>query len=405
MDLQSGYPYSLVRYGLPYQYPKLGKDVRTDVVIIGGGISGALSAYALTNAGISCAVVDARSIGLGSTSASTSLLQYEVDTPLVQLIPKVGVHVAESAYRLGAATIDELADICRDVKCAQFARKDSLYLASYKKDEEMIRKEYAARKALGLKVELWEADDISAYMGFDAPAGIYSHTAAQTDAYMLTHALHQYNLRQGVEVYDRTKIESVDCGKRRVKVYTAEGYTLSSKYLILATGYEATQYIREPVLQLHSTYAMVSEHMSAGDFWHRNCLIWETKEPYLYLRTTLDNRLLIGGRDEPFYNPARRDRLIVSKCRQLRADFHRKFPHLPFEPEFRWTGTFGVTTDGLPYIGRYHGMAHTFFALGFGGNGITFSQMAANIIRDLVLGKRNEYADMFGFGRGGHIKS
>ncbi|ASZ11742.1 FAD-binding oxidoreductase [Chitinophaga pendula] len=404
MDLQSGYPFSLVRYGLPYQYPKLGRDVRTDVVIIGGGISGALSAYALTNAGISCVVVDARTIGLGSTSASTSLLQYEVDTPLVELIPKVGVRIAEAAYTLGAATIAELADICRDVNCAQYERKESLYLASYKKDVAMIRAEYAARKALGLKVELWEAEDVAAYMGFESPAGIYSHTAAQTDAYMLTHALHQYNLRQGVEVYDRTQVTGVEC-KRRVKVHTAEGYTLSSKYLIVATGYEAMQYIQEPVLRLHSTYAMVSEHMSQGDFWHRNCLIWETKEPYQYLRTTSDNRLLIGGRDEPFYNPARRDRLLVSKCRQLRADFHQKFPHLPFEPEFRWTGTFGVTEDGLPYIGSYRRMPHTFFALGFGGNGITFSQMAANIIRDLILGKRNKYADMFGFERGRRIRS
>src|ERR1051326_6104650 len=85
MDLVGGYPYWLIKSGIPYEYPKLLQNVRCDAVIIGGGISGALTAYSLTRAGIECIVVDARSIGLGSTCASTSLLQYELDIPLHQL--------------------------------------------------------------------------------------------------------------------------------------------------------------------------------------------------------------------------------------------------------------------------------------------------------------------------------
>ena len=82
MNLITGYPYWLINSGLPTNYPKLEKSLKTDIVIIGGGISGALTAYYLTNAGLNCVVVDSRTIGLGSTCASTALLQYELDTPL-----------------------------------------------------------------------------------------------------------------------------------------------------------------------------------------------------------------------------------------------------------------------------------------------------------------------------------
>ncbi len=82
MHLTGGSPFYLIKDGLQTAYPKLLQNTETNTVIIGGGISGALSAYYLTNAGIDCILVDGRTIGLGSTCASTSLLQYELDMPL-----------------------------------------------------------------------------------------------------------------------------------------------------------------------------------------------------------------------------------------------------------------------------------------------------------------------------------
>src|SRR5690349_20991031 len=100
MNLSSGLPYFLVKRGLPFDYPQLEESINTDVVIIGGGISGALMAYHLINAGVECVVVDGRTIGLGSTSASTSLLQYEIDVPLVELEKKIGKTDAQRAFQL-----------------------------------------------------------------------------------------------------------------------------------------------------------------------------------------------------------------------------------------------------------------------------------------------------------------
>ncbi|HRN99280.1 MAG TPA: FAD-dependent oxidoreductase, partial [Flavobacterium sp.] len=90
MDLRAGFPLWLVRDGLPFSFPKLNKDLETDVLIIGGGITGALVRHHMAEAGIATVTVDARTIGLGSTCASTSLLQYEIDTPLWKLRELVG---------------------------------------------------------------------------------------------------------------------------------------------------------------------------------------------------------------------------------------------------------------------------------------------------------------------------
>ena len=156
MDLHSGYPYSLIRYGLPYNYPRLNKDIHTDVIIMGGDLSGALSAYHLAEAGIETIVVDARTIGLGSTGASTSLLQYEIDVPLSRLTEKIGERNAAAAYTLSYEAVAALQQICKKIKVPYFDRRGSLYLASYKKDLELIREEYKARKALGFDVQYWD---------------------------------------------------------------------------------------------------------------------------------------------------------------------------------------------------------------------------------------------------------
>ena len=100
MNLKAGYPFSLIKNGLVFNYPKLEKDIQTEVLIMGGGISGALVAYHLMQKNIPCVIVDARSIGLGSTCASTSLLQYEIDTPLYKLSKLIGEKSAVRSYWL-----------------------------------------------------------------------------------------------------------------------------------------------------------------------------------------------------------------------------------------------------------------------------------------------------------------
>lgn len=399
MNLKSGMPFWLIKDGLPFTFPKLDKDIETDVVIIGAGISGALVRYYLLNAGIQCTMIDARTIGLGSTSASTSLLQYEIDTPLHKLIEMIGKEPAERAYQLCDYAIDELEKIAKKVKAEEFERKKSLYYAAYKKDIPMLEKEFEARKQAGFDVKLLNEKQIYSQYGFKAPLAILSNHGAQTNAYALTHRLLQFKTGKELNIYDRSPIVDIKTKKDGAVLKTETGFTIKAKKVIYATGYEIVEFIDKKIVDLKSTYAVVSEQYNEKNFWKDEVLIWNTADPYLYIRTTPDGRVLVGGRDEDFHDPDKRNKLINKKNKQLTKDVNTIFPHLHFKPEFSWTGTFGSTKDGLPFIGTYDKLPNSYFALGFGGNGITFSLIAAEIITDLILGKKNKDAPIFSFDR------
>ena len=129
--------------------------------------------------------------------------------------------------------------------------------------------------------------------------------------------------------------------------------------------------------------------------------MWETARPYFYLRTTADRRIVFGGLDDPFATPSRRDKKLPAKARALARLFARLFPSLAFEADYAWTGTFADTSDGLPCIGPTRPNSRVLYALGYGGNGITFSQIAAKIIRDKCLGRQNRDATIFAFDSNG----
>jgi glycine/D-amino acid oxidase-like deaminating enzyme len=220
MNLKAGLPYWLIKDGLPYDYPRLDKNIVTDVIVMGGGISGAITAYYLLKAGINCVVADSRSIGLGSTCASTSLLQYEIDVPLIHLKDKIGLANAVDAYKLCGNSIGKLSDIAKEVSFHDFTFKKSLYYAADKKDVSFLMNEYQIRRENNFGVEFLEKDNIEKQFQFKAPGGILSGLAAVTNAYGLTHAIHQYNLEKGGQVYQRTHIKHIDHKKDVVELIT-----------------------------------------------------------------------------------------------------------------------------------------------------------------------------------------
>lgn len=399
MDLVDGYPFWLMKDGLPNSFPKLSTNIDTEVVIIGAGISGALVRYYLVNAGIKCVTVDSRTIGLGSSCASTSLLQYEIDTPLCELKELVGLKNAEKSYQLCNYAIEELGKICKELNYDEFEFKKSFYYAAYKKDIPFLKREFEARKKAGFDVSYLDEKQIKSQFGIISAGAILSNHGAQTNAYGLSNCLLQYKNSKDFEIFDRTKITSIKHEKNGVTLKTEDGFSLKAKKLIYATGYEVVHFIDKDIVDLKATYAVISEQYEKKNFWKEDVLMWNTANPYLYLRTTPDGRILIGGRDEDFYNPKKREKLLAKKTKQLVEDFNKLFPDIEFKPEFSWTGTFGATKDGLPYIGEYKKLPNSYFALGFGGNGITFSLIAAEIIRDLLLGKENENAEIFAFDR------
>ncbi|HET6543963.1 MAG TPA: FAD-dependent oxidoreductase, partial [Chryseolinea sp.] len=94
MKLRSSEAYWLLKNGIINSYPSLRENLTCDVLIIGGGITGSLIAFQLSGEGYKVVLIDKRDVSLGSTCATTALLQYEIDEPLYRLINKVGEQAA-----------------------------------------------------------------------------------------------------------------------------------------------------------------------------------------------------------------------------------------------------------------------------------------------------------------------
>jgi glycine/D-amino acid oxidase-like deaminating enzyme len=386
LDLVSGAPYWPLAAGLLGVYPPLTGNAECEVAVVGAGITGALVADALAEAGIDVIVVDRRDVARGSTAASTALVSWELDVELGALIDLIGEQDAVRAYRASLGAVGTLERLIRKLPddCG-FTRRPSLYLASRRGDVRRLQREAEVRARHGLPSEYWDRKRLAASYSFRAQGAIRSGGSAEVDPYRLTHALLARAAGRGARIFDRTEIMREDFARGAVTLKTGRDSVIRARRVVMALGYEVPRPLRRDIVRLSSTYALISEPVPAWTGWEDRCLVWESARPYHYLRTTSDGRMMIGGEDEPFRNSARRDRKLPRKIDRLARRITAMLPGLEAEPAFGWTGTFGSTADGLPYIGESAEAPGRIFALGYGGNGITFGATAAEVVLGLCL--------------------
>ena len=294
--------------------------------MIGGGISGALTAYYLTENGVECILIDGRSIGQGSTCASTSLLQYELDTPLHLLIKQVGEMNAVRSYQLCGESIDRLIEIMDRIGFDGYDSRKSLFFTSHKSQRSFIEKELIARRQAGFEVSLLSKQEIYENYRMIAEYAILSEKGATIDAYALTHALLQHSMDKGLRVFDRTRIKDIRYNENNVELKTEDGLLVSAEKVVNASGFEIVNFISRDIVDLYCTYAVISENEQEKEaVWKDRVMIWNTDDPYLYLRLTQDNRIIIGGRDVRFSQKASRG-IYDKKAAQLCSDFEKLFP-------------------------------------------------------------------------------
>lgn len=401
MDLKSSEPFWLIKNGLLNSYPSLKESRSCEVLVVGAGITGSLVAHALCREGYKVILIDRREVATGSTSATTSMLQYEIDVPLFQLKEKIGDRGAVASYRGCSNSIDALEEICKLIGSkAGFQRKDSLYFAAFKKDRRWLIKEYESRVDAGFSVEWLEGEQIKSRFGFvGTHGGILSRQAASVDAFRLTHELLVDAAKKGLEVFDRCELLKVKKGKDGLRAELSGGHTIEADKIIYCTGFESTEKISKNIVDLKSTYAFVSEISPQRVGKLKDTLIWNTESPYLYLRTTEEGRLLVGGKDESFTSAKRRDKIKDEKANELFKSLEKWAPGLCPSIDFSWAGSFGETEDGLPYIGQDPKEKNAYWVLGFGGNGITFSVSAREMVLNWLKGQSHPLEPYYSFSR------
>ena len=401
MDLKSGYPFWAVKNGLMYAFKQLDADLSCDVAVVGAGITGALIADELAAHGHDVIVLDQRDVCWGSTSASTALLQYEIDTHAIDLAKRYDQDSALLAYQSCLRAISEVGAVAHSVGDVDFAKCESLYYASNRADHPRLADEFAWRKQHGFPVRWLNRAAFKDEYGLTAPAAILSSVAARVDPYRLASRLLRRMQRQGTRVFDRTQVKSISATTRSVQLATASGVSVRAGHAVIASGYEAQCWLRQGVAQNLSSYAYISDPIDRAELgWLANTLLWESSRPYLYLRSTGDGRLLVGGEDDDRDIPARRDRLVDRKAATLQRKVARLFPHLQAQPAFAWAGTFAETFDGLPLFGHHsqHG-PRVLFALAYGGNGITYSMLGAGLLRAQIERRSHPLTALFSFAR------
>jgi glycine/D-amino acid oxidase-like deaminating enzyme len=399
MDVRSGISLWQGTADSPVNVRMLDEDVSCEVAIIGGGITGMSVAYFLLREGVDTILLDKHDPGAASTTASTGLLQYEIDTHLYELIEKVGEQAAVRSYRLGLLAIDEIERIISELPSdCGFERKPSLYLASSEAHLKDLQTEYECRASYGFDVKFLTEGALAEMSSFRAAAGIRSNGDAQFNPLQFTQQLLDRMQARGLRAFNRCQVTDLRVDAHGA-VLTTENAKVKAQRVVIATGYAAHQRLKQDVGTLQSTYAIASKPLSTFDGWPEQCLLWETARPYFYLRSTLDGRAILGGEDTPFSTDHQRDQLVADKSLRLQQRFTRMFPNIPIELEFAWAGTFAETKDGLAYIGESPEVPNAYFALGYGGNGITLSVIAARIIADLFVRRPNSDAQIFRFDR------
>lgn len=384
-----------------YRAPKvpvkpLSRDISADVLVVGMGISGAMIAEELTAAGHAVTVIDRRGPLLGSTPATTALVQFEVDQPLTRLAKAIGNDDATRAWRRSRLALSNLEERIESlgIEC-RMSRRGSLYLAGNVLDPGALNDEAAARRAIGLGATYLTAGMLRERYGIDRKAAILSHGNLALDPRRLTAGLLLKAVERKARLYAKVEATKLAHSKDEVIVSTRHGPTIRARHVVLATGYELLD-LPAPNHQVISTWAIASRPQKAA-LWPDEPHVWEASDPYLYLRTTTDGRVIAGGEDEDFTDTEKRDELIAAKTARIAQEVEKLFPKLDMTPDFAWAGSFGTTTTGLPIIGQVPHQPRVLAVMGYGGNGITYSRIAAELVASTLNGRPDSDADLYAF--------
>lgn len=396
MNLQSGQLYWPTTISNPPTYPSLQEDIQCDVLIIGGGSSGAQVAYYLVDEGLDVVIIDKEKIGHGSTASNTALIQYSGDKMFYELVNSFGENIAVKHLKLCSTAIDEIEKVSEILDMdPEFCRRDSLYYTSYQKDLEKVQKDYSYLKKHGFDVDFLKAQEISKRYPFSKSAGIYSRNDGEINPYKFTVSLIQKLHNKGLRVFEETHVQGKKLERDHTLLHTNNHYTIKARNVIVAAGYECQEFKHDKNVVFNSSYAVITQPVDDFSSWYNKTLIWETARPYIYMRTTADHRVIIGGLDESTTDPHKRDSMLTHKKQQLIDEFNKLFPDIPVKPEFYLSALYAGTHDGMPIIGIYDDFPNWYFLMGYGDNGMVYNMVLSNIITQLIATGSSPNIDLY----------
>ncbi len=377
----------------------LTRAVSCDVLVVGAGISGAIIAEALSDAGLDVVIADRRGAVQGSTAASTALLQYEIDTPLSVLSERIGRERAERLWRRSRLAVDALRERTRALGIkAEQATRDTLYLSGNVLDAAGLEAESEARRRAGFEVSFLKSAAVLEQYGIKGRSAIVGRDNYMADPRLLAAGYLNAAIGRGARLYAPVEVADIEANKSGVIASTTEGAEIRCKSLVYATGYEMPKGVPRKGNAIISTWVIATKPQPRK-IWPTGCIIWEAADPYLYIRTTPEGHVICGGEDAEIADDDARDALNEAKTATLVRKLGKLLPMIDAIADYSWSGSFGDSKTGTPTIGPVPRMPNCYAAMGYGGNGITFSMMAGQMLRAMITGTGDPDSDLVSFGR------
>ena len=364
-----------------------------DLVVIGAGISGACVAHALAGIGRHVLMLDRHGPARGSTMASTALITFELDLPLHRLARRIGTGAAVAAWCHSVGAVDRLRRVVASERLAcDWAERESLYVAGDAYGHRALRAEAAMRARHGISGEFLSAKDLRAQFGIERTGALRAKGVAVADPVLLTTAM--LNATRHLEIRAPVDVHAATTDRHGVVLETDRG-TIHARTAVFCTGYSLLPCLPQVGLSVESTWAIASRTADEYPEWLSRTIVWEGSDPYLYVRTTADGRLIAGGRDEPSAERHTEVALLPVKAQRIATDVGRLLGVRPLVPDLCWSGAFGASSSGLPVIGSVPGLPGCYVVAGFGGNGITHAMLAAQLLVAELQGTPMSHAELY----------
>ena len=347
-------------------FDALSSNKNTDILIIGGGITGILCAYKLKNAGVDCILVEANEISGGITKNTTAKITLGHGLIYDKMIKRFGEDKTRLYIDAQNKAIKEYARLCEKIDCDYETRDNYVYSMG---DRKKIEKEVAALGRLGMKAESLDACELP----FTVAGAVRVRDQAQFHPLKFL-----YTIAKDLPIYEHTKVVEL----MPHKAITNHG-EITYKKLIIATHF--------PMLNKHGLYYLKLYQHRSYVLALKNAkkvegMYVDESDTGLSFRSYGDLLLLGGGGHRTGKQGG---------CWQELEDFARKY-YKNAEIVGKWATQDCMTLDDIPYIGQYsRSTPDVFVATGFNKWGMTNAMVAADILCDLVREKSNPYAAVF----------
>lgn len=383
--------------------PTLRRTIDCDVAVIGGGVTGCAAAYFFARAGARVVLLERNRVGRGSTAASTALLMQEPDADFADLERRYGFATTRRMWTYSRTAVRRMRATLEAIGAPAVHRLSSLYCAHNANLVGRLRHEAALRHRAGISAAWLSAAEASRLAGFATPAAILTRGNAQVDPYGACLALARAARANGATLFEHSAARRIRGSESDVTIDLSRG-SVRASWVVIATGYATPEF--EPLagrFRLKNTYVVATPRLTRDErraLGLGDVMLWDTARPYHYARWTPDGRLLFGGDDRLQASRRTRRALLRTRTSQLWRALITRYPALDGrQPEYAWEGLFATTPDGLPFVGRHRRYPRHLFALGYGGNGMTFGFLAARALVRIARGYDDPAERLFGFQR------